>query len=390
MDPATVILILATHLVCSGGLFLVIGAQLPPRSGSQLWGLAGLLFGIAFVGRLAAGLAAPPAWVHVTDIAMFGAMLLLIAGLHQFFGIGGLSRPTGAAVLLAFAALQTAAVLRFGDVGRFVVINLGLGITHLWFAATAANARRGAEARQQRPLLVLMLVTAAQGLASSVRGLHIAAFGAEVVYRGLPAQLYYAFSSLATVLTAMILLWLLFARLNGQLAELATRDALTRVLNRTGLADALARHFGSRRVAALTVLAVDIDHFKRINDALGHAGGDTVLRAVAGVLAGSVRPADLVARLGGEEFVVCCPAVDDATALSLAERLRHAVAALSIAVAEGRAAARCTISVGISRAFDTLDGWTAAAADADRALYQAKAAGRDRVVASASPVGCAG
>ena len=382
MDPATVILVLATHLICSGGLFIVVGRQLPPRCGIQLWGLSGIVFGTSFVGRLVAGLNSPPAWVQLSDIGMIAAMLLLIGGVRQFFGIDAMSRRTGALLMLGFVAIQTGAVLAAGAVGRFAVINVGLGLLHLWIAATAANARRGAEARLQWPLLVLMAVTGSQGLASATRGLHIAASGPDVIYRGLAAQLYYAYSSLATVLLAMILLWMLFARLNGQLAELATRDALTRVLNRTGLDDALTRHFGARRAQPLTLLALDIDHFKRINDTLGHASGDLVLRAVAGALAHGVRPADIVARLGGEEFLVCCPAVDEATALSLAERLRTAVAALSTLATDGRTVARCTISIGVSRAFSTRVDWQRAAADADRALYAAKAAGRDRVVAA--------
>ncbi|NUZ05520.1 GGDEF domain-containing protein [Piscinibacter koreensis] len=382
MDPATVILVLATHLTCSGGLFLVVGRQLPERCGIQLWGLCGLLFGAAFVGRLAAGLDAPPAWGQLSDIAMIGAMLLLTAGLRQFFGSEPLSPRAGLALLLGFAALQTLAVLGAGAVGRFAVINLGLGIAHLWVAAIAATARRGAEPGLQRPLLVLTILAGSQGLASATRGLHIAAAGVDVIYRGIPAQLYYAYSSLGTVLLAMILLWLLFARLNGQLSELATRDALTRLLNRTGLDDALRRHFGARGAQPLRLLALDIDHFKRINDTLGHASGDQVLRAVAGVLARGVRPNDIVARLGGEEFVVCCAAADAATALSLAERLRSAVAALSTVAADGRTTARCTISIGVSEACSALADWSRAAAAADRALYAAKAAGRDRVMAA--------
>ena len=324
----------------------------------------------------------PPAWGQLSDIGMFAGMLLLVGGLHQFFGIDAMSRRTGALLLLAFVALQTGAIAAGGAVGRFAMINVGLGLAHLWVAAIAANARRSAEARLQWPLLVLTAVAGSQGLAEAARGVHIAVSGAGVIYGGLAAQLYYAYSSLTTVLDAMILLWMLFSRLNGQLAELATRDALTRVLNRTGLDEALTRHFGARDAQALTLLALDIDHFKRINDTLGHASGDLVLRAVAGALAHGVRPADLVARLGGEEFVVCCPAVDQATALSLAERLRTAVAVLSTTAGDGRTVARCTISIGVSQAFSALADWPRAAADADRALYAAKAAGRDRVVAA--------
>lgn len=182
----------------------------------------------------------------------------------------------------------------------------------------------------------------------------------------------------------MVLLWMVFLRLNAGLAELASRDALTRVLNRNGLDEVVTRHFAAREPAPLALLLVDIDHFKVINDRHGHASGDAVLRAVAVALTAGLRGSDFVARVGGEEFVVGCPglALDDAVALG--ERLRAAVAALDIGDGAGRPI-RCTISVGVAPAATARDAFEGALRDADRALYVAKAEGRNRVVAAAMP-----
>ena len=104
-----------------------------------------------------------------------------------------------------------------------------------------------------------------------------------------------------------------------------------------------------------------------------------MLRALAATLKRHLRPSDLVARVGGEEFVICCAGADAAGARSLAERLREAARSLEVGAAAGHGDAGCSISIGVSRPFHTLADWPRAAAEADRALYAAKTAGCDRV-----------
>ncbi|SFO46428.1 diguanylate cyclase (GGDEF) domain-containing protein [Geodermatophilus obscurus] len=170
-------------------------------------------------------------------------------------------------------------------------------------------------------------------------------------------------------------------RLRAELAEEAVRDPLTGLHNRRHLDRALAADLASRpRAGELSVLVVDIDHFKSVNDRYGHGAGDTVLTAVAGTLAGAVRAGDTAARLGGEEFVLVLPGLGREQAVDRAEQIRRAVAA-------GRHAldgddVRVTVSIGV--AVCPADGSVSAALleAADRALYTAKATGRDRVVAA--------
>lgn len=381
MDPATFIAALAAHLLSSGGLLFLIARRLPPRGGVRDWAAGLMLFGAAYAGRLALGLgnaAAGPALL--LDLAMVAATLLFVTGLRRFTGRAPLGRARAAALLLAFVALDLAALAWQGATGRAVVLNAALGLVYAALAHAALRAPHRVEAVLQRPLQLMAAMMALLAAMTLARGAIFALQGTANTYSGLFSQVYYAYASLAAVLLAMLLLWLVFERLAGQLTELATHDPLTRLLNRAGLDEALARHFGSRQPRPVTLLAVDVDHFKRINDSHGHAAGDRMLCAVAETLAEHVRPDDLVARVGGEEFVVCCPGCDAACAQPLAERLRQAVAAQARAAADDGTLLQGTVSIGISRPCLGLDGWACAAAEADAALYAAKAAGRDRVV----------
>ncbi|NEM04812.1 histidine kinase N-terminal 7TM domain-containing diguanylate cyclase [Geodermatophilus normandii] len=170
-------------------------------------------------------------------------------------------------------------------------------------------------------------------------------------------------------------------RLRAVLAEEAVRDPLTGLHNRRYLDRALDADLAHRpRSGQLSLLVVDIDHFKTVNDRFGHAAGDRVLTSVAGTLSAAVRGGDTAARLGGEEFVVVLPGAGREQALVRAEQVRREVAAAQHLL-DGEPVA-VTVSVGV--AVCPADGTSAAALleAADRALYTAKATGRDRVVAA--------
>jgi diguanylate cyclase (GGDEF)-like protein len=163
----------------------------------------------------------------------------------------------------------------------------------------------------------------------------------------------------------------------------ATRDALTRLVNRRHFDAALAELW--RRCAAgskpLTVLLIDIDHFKAYNDRYGHQAGDVVLRQVADALRTGARPEDVVARFGGEEFAVIGTGLDEAAAQAVAERLRHAVDRL--AVPHAASATRGTVSISVGGAcLVPLPGRSPEGALqlADENLYAAKQMGRNRAV----------
>lgn len=168
----------------------------------------------------------------------------------------------------------------------------------------------------------------------------------------------------------------------NRLYELSVRDPLTKLHNRRHLDERLAGEFAYalRHKTALTVLVVDVDHFKRINDTYGHSAGDDVLRALAVVLQNMVRAEDVVARLGGEEFVVLARGIDDRGTEVFAERLRSAVEAMHIQWERNEL--RVTVSVGVAHGEGRRPYASPAAmvAAADGALYQAKHGGRNQVV----------
>jgi diguanylate cyclase (GGDEF)-like protein len=169
-------------------------------------------------------------------------------------------------------------------------------------------------------------------------------------------------------------------RLRRQYEREATLDALTGLYNRRWLNDRLPRVVmrHQRGKLPLTLLMIDVDHFKRFNDTYGHATGDVVLQMVGSVLIKSLRPTDLVARYGGEELVVILPDTNTVGARAAAERVRSAVAATPILVADGRTLPAVTVSIGIAELGETMDAGLLLA-QADTQLYKAKDAGRNRI-----------
>jgi diguanylate cyclase (GGDEF)-like protein len=167
-----------------------------------------------------------------------------------------------------------------------------------------------------------------------------------------------------------------------RLVELSSRDALTGLANRRAFEMALEREVDrvARSGEPALLLALDIDHFKRVNDQHGHAAGDQVLRAVASALMDSVRPMDLVARVGGEEFAIILPNCASTFGLTVAERIRRRVERMPILLQPSRQ--ELSVSISIGGAFapqwvrSTPSLWKERA---DQQLYGAKAQGRNLV-----------
>ena len=172
-----------------------------------------------------------------------------------------------------------------------------------------------------------------------------------------------------------------YDRMRTQVADAVLTDPLSGCVNRRGLDQQLARELAraERAGAPVAVLAVDIDHFKRVNDRFGHPAGDLVIRDVAAMLREAARAGDVVARAGGEEFVVVLADADEAGATALARRLVDAVRARRFPSVPGLSV---TISVGVAAEPVVRDAHAAEALKgrADEALYAAKRAGRDRAV----------
>jgi diguanylate cyclase (GGDEF)-like protein len=166
-----------------------------------------------------------------------------------------------------------------------------------------------------------------------------------------------------------------------ELRHLATVDGLTGISTRRAFKEDAQKFvaLSRRHRSQLSAIAFDIDHFKTVNDTYGHAAGDTVLKAVAEAVGGLLRQSDLFGRLGGEEFAVLLPDADAASAMAVAEKLRHAV--LNLRFPGSKPPMTVSSSFGVATLDPGADDLDALLVKADEALYEAKRAGRNVSVA---------
>jgi diguanylate cyclase (GGDEF)-like protein len=170
------------------------------------------------------------------------------------------------------------------------------------------------------------------------------------------------------------------ARLHAQTLSLATTDTLTSLLNRRVFDERLhgemqrARRYGK----SFSLLMLDIDHFKNVNDSYGHPAGDAVLKQLAAILKKQARDVDNVARYGGEEFVIIAPELNGSSAKLVGERIRKAVASTAFVLPDGREIG-VTVSIGIACYPHCADNAETMVERADQTLYLAKREGRNRV-----------
>lgn len=383
------------------------------NTAQTLWGLVGtelLVFGVFWLcvpqpSRMGNHGVRALAWFNLC----LGAALVLVALRHWLPGPIGSVGADGL-VLLALALLWRGSALQFTkSASREPLLIAGLAFMLICVAAWSWPEQGQLRLILLYPLLAAMVLRAAwlavpvalqpgdpRTRARSLLRVVAALTALWLLLRALGAVLWdwnldvsvsttgtvaMAYGALmAATLVNLALSFIVVRTLVRRLEGLVNRDAMTGLLNRRALWDGLHRRWEGwqRSRTRFALLSLDVDHFKSINDQLGHATGDAVLQAVAKVLQAQARPSDDVVRYGGDEFVVVLDAVaDESAARAFAERLRSAVEAMALAPALGRQ--HVTISVGLAmveerdaQADDTL-------ARSDQALYQAKAAGRNRV-----------
>lgn len=162
-----------------------------------------------------------------------------------------------------------------------------------------------------------------------------------------------------------------------ELRQIARTDSLTGTLTRRGFDMEIDREYAraQRSQHGISLLALDVDHFKSVNDRYGHVAGDAVLQAIVAAIKSELRITDLIGRMGGEEFVIALPDTDLAGAAILAERIRVRIASTEID-AHGTMI-RITASIGVATCDVAEANWTKAFRNADMAMYRAKATGRN-------------
>ncbi|MDP1534456.1 MAG: GGDEF domain-containing protein, partial [Rubrivivax sp.] len=278
-----------------------------------------------------------------------GSALMLVNGIDMRW-MAVLANAPIAWIALRIAALAAGALrTEFGRAGALACA-APMALVGLMLGARALGAVAGAE-------FALPLDNAGAGQTAVLLGFIVAGLMAHAGFGG------------------MVVL-----RLVMRLRHASLHDPLTGLTNRRGFEAALAtEHARLRRGGRpYALLAIDADHFKRVNDQHGHAGGDQALRHLAQRLRAVARGGDLVARVGGEEFMMLLPETDRAGAHQAAARLLSMVRDTPVPLPEG--ALRMTVSVGLALAQGGSETLPTLWRRADEALYAAKAAGRDRVV----------
>jgi diguanylate cyclase (GGDEF)-like protein len=315
-----------------------------------------------------------------------GDLMLIMVGARLMLGAG--PRTTSLRMIGAYLAMKLIADTVYSITVLGGSYEAGNFLDAIWMSATftLAAAVLHPDVRQ------LVAPSAAATPDASVGRLTVLAIAAVIAPTVMVVQ--YLRGVDPHVLVAGLVCNLLFLLVLGRMAGLvraqrhaAITDGLTGLRSRRFFEQALhAESMRATRTGSdLAMLLLDIDHFKTVNDTYGHNAGDQVLVEIAHRLGGLVRPGDLVARYGGEEFAVLMPGASPQTAREVAERIRRGVAMAPMAIGEDRLH-QVTISAGAS-------GMPVPCADAgelvlaaDRALYAAKGAGRNRVAASSDPV----
>ncbi len=372
---------LCAHLLCFTVMFLLFSKRLPGKKmGMDLFALGNFLLGLAYVLQLAEG---QPAWSAVSVLnhtLTLAAPVAYWLGAMRFFGQAvPVWRPM-LAFSLAYATAQALVQWGLGPVARYAMLSGMSALLFLVMTLTVVFGVRTFAKDLHREMVFFALMIGGICVLNAIKFVKIITGGLDALQMDSSFQLafYIYMSSLGTVLPPSII-WLVLRRLTDDLRNMAARDPMTQLLNRRGLSDALALHFNARHASPAYLLLLDIDHFKRINDTYGHQAGDAVLCHVAEVLRTTVRRGDLAGRIGGEEFVAICLDTDAAGILRLAERLRAAIEAQAIDIADCDHALRLTATIGVSHHFTSAQSLEDAMQQADAALYRGKAGGRNRV-----------
>jgi len=206
----------------------------------------------------------------------------------------------------------------------------------------------------------------------------------ETVHAQTDPRWLYSLAAMAFLATCMVMcyLWFLVTELGKELASQARTDSLTGAMNRRAMEEAALRETARsvRHGHGLCTIVLDVDHFKELNDARGHAAGDCALQALVRQVKTILRGNDMIARTGGEEFTILLPDTPLSAGIVTAERVRQTIEELEVPFEDG--AIRLTVSAGVAEFDSSLGGWESMMRRADYAMYKAKENGRNSVSSS--------
>jgi len=368
-----VMLVISTVLTA---LALAAGTRAGRAAGFGKWSLGLGLYAAGWVLVALRGALPDVVSVALADALLAASLCLQLAAVIEF---GGRKAPR--ALWLPAPALFLAVLPLLGDYAGLTAL-VSLVCAALLGLTAAAALRLGERGGSTRWILAVACDAAAMAIAVRAASVWLLPEAHPDIFASSSLdQVVFVALFAVSVVGSLAFLLMQRERAERELQRLAAFDPLTEVLNRRAFMEFARRELSRARRSQepCTLLMLDLDHFKRVNDEHGHAVGDRVLVECAAALRAALRAADLIGRYGGEEFCVLLPRTGLEEALETAERLRAAVAARPL----GGLERSLTVSIGAAPCATqdplSLD---AAFARADEALYRAKARGRDRVVAS--------
>jgi len=361
--------------VVMGIVLLATRRRFPvPVHGLRLWGLA------PFIALLSAGVFGLQGRLPAVIVTMagngllMGATLLLLAGTSRFLERPWRWWPWVAMISVCLVWLFTFAAIWPDYRARMLVFCLSMAVI------CAAHASVLALHGQGLPSRLMLAALGWQTLVLLARALSTYWIDTPVTQRydgGSVFQGIYIGTYSCTILLVLIGAQLMLNdRVREQFEQLASHDALTGLFNRRAILDLieLEHHHWQRHARPYAMLVVDVDHFKLVNDTHGHQAGDRALSTIAATLQASLIQVDCIGRYGGEEFIVLLQGSDSEAATVLAKRL-----CLAVEISVEPDTPRCTVSIGVAVVQSGDHSIAAVIGRADQALYQAKAAGRNRV-----------
>jgi len=366
-------------VVCSvlGPVSLAFGWAQPNMQPSRFWGaaLVAVAGGLALIGLQGFG----PDFVSQVLGPGLLALALIWAGLCARSTLGKSVRDIFgwsflAAFVLALAALERAAA--DGSLRHL----FGMALTGFLAFRAAHGFDRGREPRERRALRLIALVLDMVGIGLVLEAALAASAPGDAVEPGVIRALMLVGLIACLLLGTILLLWLMTERINHRIHKLVTVDPLTGVLNRPTFIKSVESEVSRtqrRTYAPFALLLLDIDRFRRINDAYGHQAGDRLLERIAEILRGSVREYDVIGRLEGDVFVLLLPGTPGEGAVSMAKRVRHEIERKASALAELRNPVSATIGVAVFGEHG--DNWDTMLRAADWAARKAKAEGGNQV-----------
>jgi diguanylate cyclase (GGDEF)-like protein len=391
LDIRTLYVVTAISCLVLGALQLVAYCTQRFERWPAWWGLSNVLLGFGTLGVALRGWAPDFVTVQLANVVTAVAFLLLLVSVRAFA-----QRPLPWWVVTSVVLSQVLLVALWSSPADFRArIAFESTIAALFDSAIVVEGVRLARRNRLKSAWLLAGCFGATALLFAIRTVMTlrGAIGGTTLF-STPTATYQwmaATSEVFITLRGFTLLLMAAERSHQLLADHAQRDPLTGALNRSGLHLSYERLAAARRavrqdddvmLGVVSLIVIDLDHFKTINDTHGHAMGDDVLRLFAAIASADLRTGDTLARYGGDEFVVLLPHTAGGEALAIAERIRVAFA--NAAGSLGALAVQPTLSIGIaagSLADDTLD---TILPRADEALYRSKREGRNRVRVAAA------